>query len=121
LTLKYNVFKKNKCKDKYLLALELAEVKEIADIIFNRLNKKIEVLESIEASVDEKIKILETLIEKAEALNITSQSIGRHDEIVSLGKKGMKSHEIADILDIPVGEVELVLNLGKISRSRHAN
>jgi DNA-directed RNA polymerase specialized sigma24 family protein len=116
---KYNIFKNRGTKDKNLLMLELAEVKDIADIIFKRLNRKIEVLESIESSVDEKIKMLEDLIKKAESLKVSSLSTDKHTEIVSLGRKGMDSREIADILDIPVGEVELLLSLKGIGTPNH--
>ena len=108
---KYNIFKKTGGKEKNLLALELAEVEEIADIIFKRLNRKIEVLESIEASVDEKIAKLEFLIKKVESLETPASPIDRHNEILSLGQRGLKSREIAGSLDIPIGEVELVLSL----------
>jgi len=111
LTLKSSLFKNSKVKDKDLLSLEIAEVKEIADIIFKRLNRKIEVLEAIENSVDEKIRLLESLIRKAESLKVETPKSSRHNEIVSLGRKGMPGREIAAALDIPLGEVELVLNL----------
>jgi DNA-binding NarL/FixJ family response regulator len=111
LTLKSSLFKNPKVKEKDLLSLEIAEVKEIADLIFKRLNRKIGVLEAIEQSVDEKIRLLETLIRKAESLKTEMPTSDRHNEIVSLGRKGMQGREIAAALDIPVGEVELVLSL----------
>ncbi len=119
MILKYNIFNKTNVKEKHLLALELAEVKEIADMIFKRLNRKISILESIEASIDEKIKKLENFTERVELLTTASKSVVRHDEIIALGKKGMKSHEIAERLGIPIGEVELILNLMTILK--HTN
>jgi DNA-binding NarL/FixJ family response regulator len=80
-------------------------------MIFKRLNRKIQILEAIENSVDEKLKTLEKLIQKAESLKPAAPNQERHSEIVSLGRQGMKSREIADRLDIPVGEVDLILNL----------
>jgi DNA-binding NarL/FixJ family response regulator len=100
-----------KAKEDSLLALELAEVKEVADIIFNRLEKKIEVLQAIEASVDEKIARLDKLIQRAEATRSPSEGTNRQHEIVALRQKGLKIDEIGAILDMPVGEVELILNL----------
>ncbi|MGD0884114.1 MAG: hypothetical protein ABSA46_04420 [Thermodesulfovibrionales bacterium] len=100
-----------KAKENSLVALELAEVKEVADIIFKRLEKKIEVMEAIEASVDEKIADLEKLIQRAEALRTPSEGRNRQHEITALRQKGLKIDEIATILDMPKGEVELILNL----------
>jgi DNA-binding NarL/FixJ family response regulator len=111
LILKSNIFGSAGKKEKDLIALEITEVKEISDMIFKRLNRKIQVLEAIENSVDEKLKTLEKLIQKAESLKPSVPNPERHGEIVSLGRKGMKSREIADRLDIPVGEVDLILNL----------
>lgn len=100
-------------REKTLLSLELSEIKDISDILFKRLEKKIQVLEAIEASVDKKIADIERLIQSAEALRAPSGSGGaiRQHEIFSLVKRGLKPHEIADILGMPVGEVDLILEL----------
>ncbi len=105
------MLRNTKTKEKELLSLELSEVKDIADIIFKRLNRKIEVLEAIENSVDEKIKVLEKLIQKAEAAQSSLSKLDRHGEIALMGRRGMSSREIAEALDVPVGEVDLILNL----------
>lgn len=94
-----------------LLALELSEIREISDMIFQRLERKIKVLEAIEASVDEKLSALEKLIDRAEAIVPTAELTNREQEISALKQKGLKIDEIAGILDMPVGEVELILNL----------
>ena len=117
MILKSEAIKRSKDKAADLLTLELAEVKDIADLIFKRLNRKIEVLEAIEASVDEKLKALEKLIQKAESCKTSLSKLDRHSEILSLGRRGMKSREIADNLDIPVGEVELILSLRGMASS----
>ena len=115
LILRSKSLRRSKGKAEDLLTLELAEVKDIADLIFKRLNRKIEVLEAMEASVDEKVRMLENLVQKAEASSRSLAKLDHHSEILSLGRKGMKSREIADNLDIPVGEVELILNLRGVS------
>ena len=56
-------------KQKGVLSLELAEVKEISEVIFKKLEKKIQVIEALEASVDNKISTLERLIQRAESIN----------------------------------------------------
>lgn len=111
MTLKSDKLKKSHAKAHDLLTLELAEVKDISDLIFKRLNRKIEVLEAIEASVDEKLRALEKLIQKAESCRTSLSKPDRHSEILSLARRGMSSREIADRLDIPVGEVELIQSL----------
>lgn len=108
-------------KEKELLSLELAEVKDIADIIFKRLNRKIEILEAIENSVDEKIKVLEKLIQKAEVAQSSLSKLDRHGEIALMGRRGMSSREIAEALDVPVGEVDLILNLKGIKKGENTS
>lgn len=94
-----------------LLSLELSEIREISDMIFKRLERKIKVLEAIETSVDEKLSALEKLINRAEAIIPATGLTNREQEISALKQKGLKIDEIAGILDMPVGEVELILNL----------
>lgn len=99
--------------EKTLLALELSEVKEVADIIFKRLEKKIEELSAIEASVDEKISRFERLVQSTEALKASVDNLNREQEIIALRKKGIRVDEIADIVGMPAGEIALILNLNK--------
>lgn len=117
MTSRYKIIKNAKLKEKELLSLELSEVKDIADIIFKRLNRKIEILEAIENSVDEKIKILENLIQKANEAQSSLSKLDRHGEIILMGRRGMSAHEIAETLDLPVGEVDLILSLKGIKKS----
>lgn len=105
-------------KDNGLLTRELVEVKEIADIIFERLGKKVEALKAIEASVDEKIATFEKLNKTEMSVGHYSKSINslevesyRQHKIIALKQRGLKIDEIVNILDVPVGEVELILNL----------
>ncbi len=121
MTSKYKILRNVRTKEKELLSLELSEVKDIADIIFKRLNRKIEILEAIENSVDEKIKVLEKLIQKAEAAQSSLSKLDCHGEIVLMGRKGMSSREIAETLDVPVGEVDLILNLKGIKKTSTEN
>jgi DNA-directed RNA polymerase specialized sigma24 family protein len=98
-------------KEYELLAPELSEIKDIADILFGRIEKKIEELKNIEVRVDEKIKFLKDLIKRAESLASSSESSTHIREVITLSEKGLKIDEIARILDMPAGEVELILNL----------
>jgi hypothetical protein len=102
-----------------LLSLEVAEIKEISEIIFRRIDNKIGVLGEIEASVDKKIASLEQLLRRAEhveapprtSVKPPTNSVTRQQEIVAMRQRGLKIGEIAGTLHMPVGEVELVLGL----------
>jgi hypothetical protein len=93
------------------LTLELAEVKEIADVLFKRLDSRIEAVKTVEASLDAKIRMLQALVSRAETLETKHPERDRLSEISTLGREGLGAEEIADRLELPIGEVELVLNL----------
>jgi len=98
------------------LILELFEVNEITKKLVNRIEKKIEVLKTIEAQADQKIAVLDGLITKLKNMNPSSEwlganEIGHQGEVRTLSHKGFKPEQIARILDLPSGEVELILNL----------
>lgn len=107
------IFKNHKelIKSKELVAIELSEAKEIADLIVSRIEKKIEILKAIETNVDEKIVILQQLIDRLEIIKNDIPPINRETEVLNLYRRGLKIDEIAEILDMPLGEVELILNL----------
>lgn len=160
-------------KGKSILNLELAEIQEISELIFRKLEMKIQVIQTLEASVDKKKAELNLLIQRAEALGKNVQAdkgletsldkkktdleqlvrraetleknlqakeeiagsldkrisalqrlslqtealkpegggSSRHQEIVALSRKSLSSREIAEVLDMPLGEVELILEL----------
>ena len=100
-------------KEKSLLLMELAEIKEISDIIFEKIEKQIEVLKTIEASVDQKIATLRRLKQGGAALEKQPEEAARLSEIRSLSQKGLGVREIADMLKMPAGEVDLMINLAK--------
>lgn len=100
-------------KEKSLLLLELAEIKEISDKLFERIEKKIEVLKALDASVDEKIVSLKKIGQEGTALETLTAGTDQRPAVISLKKKGISSQEIAATLGMPIGEVELILNLDK--------
>ncbi len=103
---------------KNLLTLELAEVREISEMMFAKLEKKIQELQALEASADRKIEALERLLERAAPPRASHDNAGnRRQEIVALSHKGLGHHEIAEILDMPRGEVELILALNLPERN----
>lgn len=93
--------------------MELSEIKEISDIIFEKIERQIDILKTIEASVDQKIAILKKLKEGEDLPEKQPGKASRLSEIRSLRRKGLGIREIADVLKIPAGEVELIVNLDK--------
>ena len=96
--------------------LEVMEINDIAEKLFVRLDQKIKALKTVEARADEKIALLDGLITKFKKINISTESLGavgegRQKEVQALAGKGFNSEQIARILDLPSGEVELILNL----------
>ncbi|OGP50527.1 MAG: hypothetical protein A2Y79_06440 [Deltaproteobacteria bacterium RBG_13_43_22] len=96
--------------------LEVLEINSIAEKLFLRIDHKIKALKTIEAQADQKIAILDGLITKFKKINCSSEPIGagedgRQKEVQSLAGKGFNSEQIARILNLPSGEVELMLNL----------
>lgn len=98
-------------QQKSLLTLELAEVREISDLIFKKLEAKIKVLEAMESTVDKKMASLERLIHRAEALNAPGTGMNRQQEVLALRERGLRNDEIAEVLGMQAGEVELILDL----------
>lgn len=98
------------------LSQELAEVREISDIIFRKIEQKIGMLNSLEASVDRKIASLEQLLRRAEQVNVAPQQAAarpvattKEQQVILLQKRGLKAAEISRMLGMPAGEVELIL------------
>lgn len=92
-----------------MLTLQLAEIKEISDLLFERLERKIKVLEALDQTVDKKIAYLERLLERSPGPRVSDAGAARQREIVTLARRGMKPSEIAEILGMAIGEVELIL------------
>lgn len=100
---------------KEMLTLELAEIQEISEKLFSRLDKKIKTIHDAEARLDRKIETLEKLIHVAENIKqpvLNLEDVRRRD-INTLSKRGLKIDEIASMLDMPKGEVELILSLNR--------
>ena len=96
--------------------LEVMEINDIAEKLFVRIDQKIKALKTVEARADEKIALLDGLINKFKKMNSTTEPLaaageGRQKEVQSLFGKGFNAEQIARILDLPSGEVELILNL----------
>ncbi|MBF0320562.1 MAG: hypothetical protein HQL01_12245 [Nitrospirae bacterium] len=92
---------------------DVARLEKSASVIFKRLDKSVKILEAIEASVDAKITHLERLLQMADAVSSSDCGQNRRFEVLALRAKGLGIDEIATILGIQHGEIELILNLNR--------
>jgi uncharacterized protein len=98
-------------KQQRMLTRERAELRQISDIVIKKLEKKIELLQAMESTIDKKIAAFEGLIQQAESIKTKGDAGNRPHEIMALHGKGMKAEDIAAVLVMPVGEVQLILEL----------
>ncbi|MBF0339165.1 MAG: hypothetical protein HQL05_15200 [Nitrospirae bacterium] len=92
---------------------DIAILENTANVIFKKLEKQIEILEAIEASVDAKLVNFERLLHMADSVNHPQGAVNRQHEVMALTYRGLDMDEIADVLGMQRGEVELILNLNK--------
>ncbi len=106
---------KDKKAARNLLSLEVTEISQISEKLFAKLEARMKALVSLETRLDKKIALLEELLLKAEKVPLSPRNLpeDRYLEITNLSDKGLKVDEIAGILDIPKGEIELILSLRK--------
>ena len=98
-------------KQQRMLTRERTEIRQISDIVIKKLEKKIALLQAMESSIDKKIAAFESLIQQAEGMRSSGDVRNRPHEIMTLHGKGMKATDIAAALAMPVGEVQLILEL----------
>lgn len=91
----------------------LEEVEELSEFVIKRIDEKIERLQEIEKRIDKKVELLQRLLARVD--EVTDEPLPKEHyrirEVLVLAEKGLKVEEIASILDIPVGEVELIINV----------
>jgi len=95
------------------LALELAEIEDISEKLFRKIDERAAGLAALEARLDKKAAALEAIVAKASGvLSAQGEEVEvRRRGVIALAQKGMKADEIAEIFDMTKGEVELILNL----------
>ena len=100
---------------KDMLAGELREIEEIGEKLFRKIEIKLNELREIEQRIDRKAAKLAKLLQEtqADAVPQPKPEPSRSREIAELAARGMPASEIALVLDMPKGEVELILSLGK--------
>ncbi|RME68763.1 MAG: hypothetical protein D6778_01415 [Nitrospirae bacterium] len=96
-----------------VLKQEMEEMQELSEFILKRIDQRIEKLQEIEKRIDRKVELLQRLLTRVD--EVTDEPMPKEHyrirEVLVLAEKGLKVEEIASILDIPVGEVELIINV----------
>lgn len=89
-----------------------------AEALLEKIDEKTEALQALDLHIDRKIAELEKLISMIESMqpHHTPATGMRHREIAALARRGLQSEEIARALEMPRGEVELVLGLAGVAR-----
>jgi hypothetical protein len=95
------------------LFFEMANFQDISDAIFKKIEKKINVLETLDTSLNQKISAFEKLIKKVDSVELQTKNNSRQHEVLALIKRGFSIEDISSILVMPKGEVELISNLNK--------
>jgi len=94
-----------------LLASEVAELEAIASALFRRMDERLAALRAMEERLDARARALEDLVARAEqaARAAAGGMPARRGQVLALGRKGLCAAEIAAVLDMPRGEVDLIL------------
>ena len=96
------------------LSALLSEVQETARRVAAQIENRASALELRLAEADEKIRQLEALrrdLDSVAATPSVATADTRHARVYDLADRGHTAREIAQQLDMPPGEVELILNL----------
>lgn len=94
---------------------EVTLLEEAAERFFRKVEGRLEALERLQESLDAKARALEDRLARAERAVALPHGAaeGRGRAVAALHAKGLSADEIASFLDIPRGEVELMLELRK--------
>ena len=96
-------------KEKNRTGGDMAGLKKLEE----RIDEKISLLMVLDERAGRKIEALEKLLYSSMASKPDAVRINRSDEILALKDKGLDALDISEILSVPIGEVELILNLNK--------
>jgi len=97
-----------------LLSLQIDEIEELSALLMSRIDERVKDLKELEERIDAKMKDLQRLIARAEELSeesVPDFTDYRVREVMVLASKGLRIDEIATILDLPAGEIELILSM----------
>ncbi len=81
-------------------------------VLLRRVEERLGALEVAIRAADERIACLESLVREVESIVPVSRDVLGREEVAALASRGMAASDIAALLEMPVGEVELALNIG---------
>ena len=122
--------RRNDSDDEFRQSLEriLAETQTIAQEFDTNLQQRRELINQVVATLDSKIKEarqmcqnLENLKQQIRLSGTSHESASRNQEnqaIIHLARKGLNAATIAERLQKPLGEVEMVLSLKRLTTER---
>ena len=107
-----------------LLETLVTDSSKVAEQWRDQIEKKHDLMRQMNEQLDERIVSFKLLCGREEALRQSPRTAtgsteegasltGREKKIITLARKGRRTDEIADQLDLPRGEVDLVLGLEK--------
>ena len=107
-----------------LLESLVTDSSRVAEQWRDQIEKKHDLMRQMNEQLDERIVSFKLLCGREEALRQSPRTVtgstpegaslaGREKKIITLARKGRRTDEIADQLDLPRGEVDLVLGLEK--------
>lgn len=101
------------------------ETRQISEAFGKNLQERHELMRGIIRTLDQQIREAEGVYRKLEGLRKSMDTISstqisafassENQDIIKLARKGMDARSIAQKLQKPLGEVELILNLARIS------
>jgi len=80
--------------------------------LVDALEKKLSAGRELFEALDKKISAMQQLLDETERSRAPVDD-NRQQEITALIRKGLASREIAEVLDMPLGEVELIAALNR--------
>jgi hypothetical protein len=93
------------------------ELKEISDKLCERIDRKIAELKELEKRIDNKMEEYKKLLVRQDLNRVSKFAYDKRNEVIKLYLSGEEPTKISKIVGIPVGEVELLINLYKIKSS----
>lgn len=94
------------------------EIEEIAEKLLEKIDKRVEELKESEKIIDNKILELKRLLLRVDMNKISKNAYDKKNDIIKLYLEGENPDRISKVLNIPIGEVELIINLFQIKTSK---
>ena len=110
------MFKRLEGKMREMQAIDISVEKKKTEVeklvrYADYLEKKIASSRDLAEALDKKISALQQTVQDTGTVAVPSGDMNRRQEISALIRKGLASREIAEVLDMPQGEVELIIEL----------